>query len=479
MDSKTSREVKCGRPSRRLVLAGAAGLVLSLSPAAPAQPVGAEFRVNTYTSGTQDVPVVTLDSAGDFVVAWRGHGPYGAYNGPRVQRYGADGAPLGGEFTAEPDKYYFVNGGVAAASDPDGNFVVAWSNTSEDGNLAGVFAQRFAANGTPLGAHFRVNTYTTGSQYAPRIGMDGSGNFVVVWQTTADEDGNGRGVAAQRYAATGAPLGSAFRVNTYTSGDQDRTKVSMSSSGDFVVVWRSKNQDGVFSIFGQRYDSGGAPLGSEFRVNEHTDAYNGEPAVAAASSGGFVVVWRTNYASSGDDVRARRFSAAGVPLASEFQVNTTTAGYQDWVSIAALGNSGYVVVWGGGGKDKLVLGQRLTSVGTPLGTEFRVNTYTSGHNYFLDVAANGDRKFVVAWTAANEDGDGFGIYAQRFAALANGDVNGDGFVNVADVFYLINFLFAGGPQPIGPADVNGSLAVDVSDVFYLINALFAGGPGPV
>jgi virginiamycin B lyase len=28
-----------------------------------------------------------------------------------------------------------------------------------------------------------------------------------------------------------------------------------------------------------------------------------------------------------------------------------------------------------------------------------------------------------------------------------GDVNGDGDVNVADVFYLINFLFAGGPAP--------------------------------
>ncbi len=28
-----------------------------------------------------------------------------------------------------------------------------------------------------------------------------------------------------------------------------------------------------------------------------------------------------------------------------------------------------------------------------------------------------------------------------------GDVNGDGLVNVADVFYTINFLFAGGPEP--------------------------------
>ena len=60
-----------------------------------------------------------------------------------------------------------------------------------------------------------------------------------------------------------------------------------------------------------------------------------------------------------------------------------------------------------------------------------------------------------------------------------GDANGDGSVNVLDVFYVINFLFAGGPSPIGRANVNGGSTIDVLDVFYLINYLFAGGPAPV
>jgi hypothetical protein len=60
-----------------------------------------------------------------------------------------------------------------------------------------------------------------------------------------------------------------------------------------------------------------------------------------------------------------------------------------------------------------------------------------------------------------------------------GDVNDDGFVNVGDVFSLINFLFAGGPPPLGEPDCNGDGAVDVADVFYLINSLFAGGPAPL
>jgi CSLREA domain-containing protein len=59
-----------------------------------------------------------------------------------------------------------------------------------------------------------------------------------------------------------------------------------------------------------------------------------------------------------------------------------------------------------------------------------------------------------------------------------GDVNGDGIVAIGDVFYLINYLFAGGPIPPGRASVDGIAAIDVSDVFYLINYLFAGGPAP-
>jgi hypothetical protein len=61
----------------------------------------------------------------------------------------------------------------------------------------------------------------------------------------------------------------------------------------------------------------------------------------------------------------------------------------------------------------------------------------------------------------------------------SGDVNGDGIVDVQDVFYLINFLFAGGPPPLGRANVNGDSTIGVNDVFYLINFLFAGGPAPM
>lgn len=62
-----------------------------------------------------------------------------------------------------------------------------------------------------------------------------------------------------------------------------------------------------------------------------------------------------------------------------------------------------------------------------------------------------------------------------------GDVNSDGGVDVADLTYLVDYLFGGGPPPpcLKEADLDGSGGVDVSDLTYLVDYLFGGGPAPV
>lgn len=62
--------------------------------------------------------------------------------------------------------------------------------------------------------------------------------------------------------------------------------------------------------------------------------------------------------------------------------------------------------------------------------------------------------------------------------IAPGDCDGDSAVSVADLVYLVNHLFGGGPMA-GNADCNGDGVVNVADLFYLMNYLFAGGPAPV
>ena len=198
----------------------------------------------------------------------------------------------------------FDQGSPSVAADGAGDFTVVWSSVFQDGDVAGIFGQRFASNGSPRGTEFQVNSYATNDQVSPSVAADEMGNFVVAW--TADEqDGSGSGIFAQRFDSTGASLGSEFQVNTYTAADEFGPSAASDDAGNFFISWSGDAQDGSGSgVFGQRFDSEGNAAGSEFQVNTFTagDQAGKLPAVAACSpSGGCGATWggrRRRYPSA-------------------------------------------------------------------------------------------------------------------------------------------------------------------------------------
>ncbi len=114
----------------------------------------------------------------------------------------------------------------AVASDDQGAFVVAWqSDMAEDGSGLGIFARLFAADGQPLAGPFGVNTHTTGNQARPSVARSPDGTFIVIWDSDGAQDGDGKGIFAQRFDADGAPLASETRLNVFTTGDQLRPAI--------------------------------------------------------------------------------------------------------------------------------------------------------------------------------------------------------------------------------------------------------------
>jgi len=68
------------------------------------------------------------------------------------------------------------------------------------------------------------------------------------------------------------------------------------------------------------------------------------------------------------------------------------------------------------------------------------------------------------------------------ASVSNGDPDNSGGIDIDDVVYLINYIFAGGPAPVPDwctGDANCTGAIDIDDVVYLIAFIFSGGPHPV
>ena len=196
-------------------------------------PAGGEFRVNSYTVGSQTVPDMGADASGAFVVAWSGQ--YGSLHRVFAQRFDASGAPRGAEFQVSAATTSFINFGAIAVS-RRGAFLAAWS-ASSPGELGDIAARTFDASGNPRGPQFAVNTYTTGAQrYASVAALPGA-RYVVVWEHWPEGTPFAADVGGQLFDADGNALTRSSRsTNTPrwrrgSPASQPPTTAASSSSG--------------------------------------------------------------------------------------------------------------------------------------------------------------------------------------------------------------------------------------------------------
>ena len=163
-------------------------LLIPATATALTEPTGPNFRVNTVDDGGQGGPSVGAGSGG-YVVVWIAPGGQNVF----AQRLDGAGVRVGGELTvtSTPDVQ-----DADVAADGLGNYIVTWTNLVQDGHFEGVFGQRLNAMGAPLGTEFQVNSYTTGMQQSSDVAADAAGNFAVVWESRPVLAGGGRSTQA-------------------------------------------------------------------------------------------------------------------------------------------------------------------------------------------------------------------------------------------------------------------------------------------
>jgi hypothetical protein len=380
-----------------------------------AQPVkiGPEFPVGPFRTDEQNGPNVASDRDGNYVIAWSSRGQDGSDFGVRAQRYAANGTPVGPEqavnqFTTDRQI------GADVAMDASGNYVVVWESFKQVGLTYEIYARRYTPAG-PAGNEFRVSLTPNITKRNPAVAMDSAGDFVIAWESQS-QDGSAYGVYAQRYNPAGAPQGGEFRVNTFTTGQQLAPAVAADADGDFVIAWQSAAQDGsAEGIFAQRFDRNGAPVGAEFPVNTFTPGRQGGPVVARDADGDFVIAWSSQEAGgSQSDVHAQRFSAAGTPVGTEFLVNVTTNSHQGASGVAMDADGDFVITWSTFGD---LMARRYNAAGVAQTGEFAVNSNKTAftHNGG-DVAMDPDGDFVITWQTRQTAGGDYDVYSQRYAA---------------------------------------------------------------
>ena len=376
----------------------AALAVAGLPSVALAQPVGPEFQVNTYTTGSQNAAAVASDASGNFVVVWDSHDGQDGASARRLRPAlrQAVGTSWGGEFqvntytTGLPGRALGRLGrerklrrrlavkrkqdgtrqatassrsATTAAGERRGRPGVPGQQDSTDteGNPArrqgrpraerqirrrlakqqhygnnsdyGIFGQRYASDGSLIGGEFQVNTFTTGLQLTPAVAMDDDGDFVVVWvqstkTTGAPTAASPRSVSTATAGGAGGPKSSSTRTPQARSNlrRSPSTPTETSSSSGTALYQDGERRRYLRPALRQRREPCGRRVPGEHVYDVLTSSY---PAVASDASGNFVVVWSSDStrteASFG--VFGQRYDNGGNPVGSEFQVNTYTTDY--------------------------------------------------------------------------------------------------------------------------------------------------------
>ena len=358
------------------------------------------FQVNAIDGGDQTAPAVAQSAQGGSVMIWQGDDGDG--DGIFGRIFAADGSAVTGQFqinsTTVGDQ-----ANPQLSVQPGGSFVVVWQGSDADG--FGVYFQRFAADGTPLGAETLVNQDQTGDQEGAEVMVAANGNFVVLWQGS---DGDGSGVLARTYDSSGQATSGEFICNGSTAGDQEEPSGAMAADGRFVVAWQSHhgNDQGVRA---QLYAANGAAVGLELEVNTTGTSQQEIPAVAMSDNGAFTVVWQGSD-SGGDGVTARSFDAFGVALnANDVVVNTDQSGLQESPQVAMDASGGSLVVWRDN-SSKEIRGRRFDAAGQPHADEFRVSELNASKPEAPAASLAGDgSSYIVLYEAG--DGSGRGIFA--------------------------------------------------------------------
>lgn len=311
----------------------------------------------------------SLLSNGGYVFVW--DEPSGV---SKAQIFRANGTPKTEVFDLGDNATYENRPDVATL--PDGSFVIAYTSVPSGGSGASISAQRFSANGSPIGDELTVYGNAAHNSFDPEITALADGGYVVAYNGSY-RDGSYYSYHIRVFGADGTPRGNDFRVNQTTDSFQSFGDVTPLQDGNFAVTWRSGEVDGSFnSVMLRLFEEDGTPITSELQVNQYWQDSQIDPSIDTLNNGNIVVTWKSyGQDGSGDGVYARLIGPDGHFLADEFQVHTQVENAQSNPEVTALSDGGFVIVWVNSTSDETasILGQRFSSNGDRIGGEIELS----------------------------------------------------------------------------------------------------------
>jgi len=369
-----------------------------------------------------------------------------------------------------------------------GNLNVVWEDwLGREGVLLdpypGISCNQIAPGGDKLFASQGIMVTSASYRYSTRpvVAKDGGEGMYAAWVRSANKPTSGnQAIMVARVDGSGVVQWITYAGGTMTTLRRNPVIINDGQTG-CIVVWQDRRNNN-WDIYAQRLDSDGnlkwGELGVAVTSGANHDVY---PKVASDGNSGAIVTWRD---STANDIYAQRIGFAG-DLAWSSGIAVCDAPLsQSEPAIAATHDGGSVIVWTderSGNKD--IYYQQLDSLGQAILTPGGAPLCDAASDQLHPMACsdlNGGALCVwVDYRFGNAD-----IYGQRLNSSQTiylcGDADSSGLVSITDAVYLVNYIFAGGPQPnpVLAGDLDCNRIVSITDAVYLVNFIFAGGCRP-
>jgi hypothetical protein len=263
--------------------------------------VGPLLHVNTTTAGNAQAPAVAMAPDGRFLVAWQSDSSDGSGLGIVARAYAAGGTTPSGEIavnvtTAGAQHSPAVAWLPASAAAPE-RYEAVWQAEGQDGagaGISGILGRSFDGAGNPLGGELAINAPGTGAHAHPRLASDPSGNFTVAWENVTAA---GSVVVARRFNAAGVALSNQAPVDSSPTGAEHDPVVAANDVGQVVVIWDSLGGGAGASVFGQQLDSNGQAQGGKVQLNTTTSGDQAFAGVGLSAGGNLLLAWQSQSAA--------------------------------------------------------------------------------------------------------------------------------------------------------------------------------------
>ncbi len=292
---------------------------------------GAATLLETDNAGHAFLPRVAMDDAGNGIAVWF------QSDGTRFNTWASVYDPTTGWGTAtliETD-----NTGNAqwprVAMNGNGDAVAVWYQS--DGLRDNVWANVYDPT-TGWGAATLIETDNAGSAILPYVAMDSSGNAAAVWYQW---DGLRYNVMANHYDPA-AGWGTAAAIETDNSGGAQNPRVGFDGNGNALAVWQQSDGSRV-NIWSNRYDAVAGTWGTAALIETDNSGGAADPVIAVDANGNAMAAW-SHYDGTRNNIMAARYTEVG-GWAAPALVETVNAGDAQQVELAVGPQGRMLAVW--------------------------------------------------------------------------------------------------------------------------------------